>query len=283
MIFFHVGLHKTGTTFLQKAVFPRWRGVEYIAWPHLELFLRLDDSQTYLVSREGLSGQNWAHHDARERSLQKLAELFPDCRILISFRKQAGYINSSYNQYVQRGGTITFREYFELKQDGGVMKRQDFLYRPKIEAIERYFGHRPFVFLHEELITDLDSLLGDMERYIGGHAPARDQIPTKRYNESVGYYPAKLLRWLNGFNKSELNPKGKYNLGHPTLQRFGLTPAIICQKWLGFLPKRAFLTPAEIAEIDEFYSEDWEYVRRFARERRNGNGHDSAREPSPIP
>ena len=92
MLFFHVGMHKTGTTFLQQAVFPHWRGINYVPWPHLELLLRLDDNKINLVSREGLSGKNWAHYEERERSLQRLAELFPASRILISFRKHSGYI-----------------------------------------------------------------------------------------------------------------------------------------------------------------------------------------------
>jgi hypothetical protein len=128
MIFFHVGLHKTGTTFLQRAVFPKWRGITYIPWPNLELFLRLDSGRTYLVSREGLSGRNWAHHHERDASLKRLSELFPDAQILISFRKHSGYIISSYRQYLQRGGAEVFERYFDIESDGGFMKRDDFIF-----------------------------------------------------------------------------------------------------------------------------------------------------------
>jgi hypothetical protein len=273
MLFFHVGMHKTGTTFLQQAVFPHWRGINYVQWPHLEILLRLDDNKINLVSREGLSGKNWAHYEERERSLQRLAELFPASRILISFRKHSGYILSSYRQYIQRGGTVPFDAYFDLDRDSGVMKREDFIFRRKLTAIEKYFRHRPFAFLHEEITKDFPTLLRDMEGYIGGKAPDPTEISNRRYNESIGYYPALLLRRINSVSRSELNPEGKYNLNHPTLQRLQLTPALICQKWLSILPSRAFLEPEKMARIDEFFRDDWEYVRSYAAERTKNAGH----------
>jgi hypothetical protein len=272
MIFFHVGLHKTGTTFLQKAVFPKWQGVTYIPWPNLELFLRLDAGKTYLVSREGLSGKNWAHHEERDASLKRLSEMFQDAQILISFRKHSGYITSSYRQYLQRGGPARFEQYFDLENDRGVMKREDFVFRRKLESIETHFGRRPFVFLHEELSGDLDMLLRDMEGYIGGKAPSSEEISRKRYNESVGYYPAQLLRRFNMYSRSELNPDGRYNLNHPTLQRLRLTPREVCRHWLSFLPNRPFLSREVASSIDEFYQSDWEFVGAYGADRRTEAG-----------
>jgi hypothetical protein len=268
MIFFHVGLHKTGTTFLQKAVFPKWKEITYIPWPNLELFLRLDVTKTYLVSREGLSGKNRAHHDERDASLKRLSELFPDAQILISFRKHSGYITSSYRQYLQRGGPARFEQYFDLENDGGVMRRDDFVFRRKLESLEKHFGRRPFVFLHEELSGNLDSLLRDMEGYIGGKAPAPGEISKKRYNESVGYYPAQLLRRLNKYTRSELNPDGRHNLNHRILRQLRLTPEAFCRQWLSFLPNRPFLSREAASRIDLYYQHDWDFVRSRTAERR---------------
>jgi len=279
MIFFHVGLHKTGTTFLQKAVFPKWQGITYIPWPNLELFLRLDSAKTYLVSREGLSGKNWAHHAERDASLKRLSEMFPEAQILVSFRKHSGYITSSFRQYLQRGGPHEFGQYLDIENDAGVMKRNDFIYRWKLESLERHFGRRPFVFLHEELSKNLDQLLRDMEGFIGGQAPLPGDISSKRYNESVGYYPAKLLRRMNAYTRSELNPTGRYNLNHPTLQRLRLTPRAICRHWLSFLPNRPFLSAESMSRIDELYKDDWSYVRSYAERRGQEAGRPFSREP----
>ncbi len=181
---------------------------------------------------------------------KRLSELFPDARILISFRKHSGYIISSYRQYIQRGGAVDFEIYFDIAADRGIMTRDDFLFRPKIAAIERYFGHRPFVFLHEELSKNMDGLLRDLEGYLGGRAPTVPTSRQRRYNESIGYYPAKLLRRLNALTKSELNPEGKYELNRASLQRWNLTPSLICQKRLLFLPSRPFLSEERTEAID---------------------------------
>lgn len=282
MLFFHVGLHKTGTTFLQQAVFPLWRGIEYITWPNLELFLRMDSDKTYFVSREGLSGQNWAHHNARDSALRRLSELFPDAKILISFRKHSGYIVSSYRQYLQRGGPLDFRGYFDIASDRGFMKKEDFLFRKKIESIERSFQHTPFVFLHSEISTNLDDLLLAIQSYVGGKAPSADEIPNKRFNAGVGYYPAILLRWLNAKSVSQFNPDGKYDLNNKILARFRLTPRHICRNWLSFLPKRRFLSADEVDEIDAYYKDDWQFVSKYAETRREFAGRPIPSRSGPV-
>jgi hypothetical protein len=271
VLYFHVGLQKTGTTFLQQEVFPKWEGISYLK-ADLEVLLRLDEKRTYLVSCEGLSGQNWAHHDMREKSLKRLSEAFPGSRVLISFRKHSGYIVSSYRQYLQRGGALPFDEYFDLANDRGFMKRDDFQFRRKIDAIEEYFRRTPFVFLHEELRKDIEGLLADMECYIGGRAPAPASISMRQINAGVGYYPAKLLRWLNARTKSELNPDGQYDLNNLVLKRLKLTPRDVCRYWLAFLPSAPFLSESRVRAIDDFYEIDWAYVCSIASARRERAG-----------
>jgi len=152
------------------------------------------------------------------------------------------------------------------------MRRDGFFFRRKVDAIERHFGHIPFVFLHGELRNDLERLLSDMENFIGGRAPSRQEISIRQVNKSVGYYPAKLLRRLNALTRSELNPLGRYDLNHPTLERLKLTPRVICKHWLALLPSPPFLSTSETSAIDEFYREDWEWVRSYAETRQERAG-----------
>ena len=267
MIFFHIGLHKTGTTFLQKAVFPKWKDIEYIVWPNLEIFLRLDPKKTYLVSREGLSGQNWAPHEVRDRSMKKLSELFPGAKIIISFRNHVGYINSSYRQYLQRGGTLVFEKYFDIIGDNGLMKKGDFLYKRKIESICTHFNQMPFIFLHEEIKDDLQGLLYEMQKFIGGQPPLTKDIKRTYFNKSVGYYPAQVLRKLNAYTQSELNPKGKLKLNQGVLEKLRLNPRSVCQKWLSFFPDKSFISKQQADAIQQYYKHDWEYIKSCAKNR----------------
>ncbi len=260
MIYLHVGLHKTGTTFLQQAVFPKWKDIEYIAWPNLELFLRLDEDRDYLVSREGFYGQNWAHHNVREKSIKRLNEIFPNAKILISFRKHSGYIISSYKQYLHRGGTLSFDEYFDIDSNLGLMKKDDFIFEKKLQGICKNFNQLPFVFLHEEIRTHMDEFLSDAQVFIGGTAPNKSDIKCRSYNKSVGYYASKVLIRLNKLSYSELNPMGKFKLNSYRMKRLRLDPQSICQYGLSFLPNKEFISKSQVEKINNYYENDWKLV-----------------------
>ena len=263
----HIGIQKTGTTFVQNAVFPLWKGIHYLGNDKLEILLRCPSDRPVLLSREGLSGQNWAHHAVRERSIARLAHLFPKARIMLSFRKHSRYIASSYCQYLQRGGYLPFEEYFDPLNDSGYMKVDDFRFKLKVDAVQAYFGRTPFVFFQEELHQDIDKLLTDMESLIGGKAPAKSDIKNRKYNQSVKYHPAILLRFLNRYSRSELNPDGALPLYHRRLINMKLDPRSICQNWLSFAPNKSMITPELSAIIDNLYAEDWAYVQSVADSR----------------
>jgi hypothetical protein len=273
---FHVGLQKTGTTFIQRQVLAHWQGITYLPGDNLEYLLRAPDTGTSVISREGLSGRNWDPIEIRELSLLRLAKFFPDADIAISFRRHSDYIVSSYNQYIQRGGSLTFAEFFDPVHDRGLMKKKDFFYRPRITTLERAFGRHPFVFRFEEIREALPTLLTDLESFIGGKAPSREKVLASRNrkdrNPSVGYYPLQLLRFLNRYSASELNPSGRLPLNHYRIKRLGLAPRTICKYWLAFLPNRESIPPSLKSDIDALYAEDWAAILTAAADRRNSAG-----------
>lgn len=269
-LFLHIGLHKTGTTFLQREVFPLWKGVNYLPQDKLEYLTRMREGQRYLLSREGLSGVNWASSAERIRSIENLGRLFPQARVIISFRRHAGYIASSYNQYLQRGGSLAFPEYFEPEGDSGLLKVGDFMYRPKFEAVRRAFEHEPLVLLHSDIVGDLPRVLSLLESYIGGRAPDIATVKRRRHNQSVSYYPGKVLRFLNARSASALNPQGRWPLYHWRLQRLGLDPRSVCQALSKRLFTRPLVAPAELAGMDDIFADDWAYICERADAWRSG-------------
>ena len=92
MLFLHIRLHMTGTTFLQKAVFPYWKDITYL--PHDKL-----------------------------EDISRLARLFSGARIILSFRRHSSYIASS---YLQRGGYLLFgsEPFVKLHEDSVVNLRK---------------------------------------------------------------------------------------------------------------------------------------------------------------
>lgn len=61
MFYFHAGMHKTSTTFMQKNVLPQFHGIKYLPpWSPFDYFLRLHDKENYLYSNERLARLLWA-------------------------------------------------------------------------------------------------------------------------------------------------------------------------------------------------------------------------------
>ncbi|ADE15278.1 hypothetical protein Nhal_2181 [Nitrosococcus halophilus Nc 4] len=268
MFYFHVGMHKTGTTFMQKNVFPKFHGIKYLPpWSPFDRFLRLHDKENYLYSNERLAGILWATQSQVDSSLKQLSDLFPSSRILISFRRHDGFIVSSYKQFLHEGGTLKFEEYFDINNDRGFMKKDQFLYKNRIDSITKHFGDIPFTFLQDEIKKDLQCLLKDIEKFIGAAAPKLEEINMQFMNTGVSYYQAKVLRWLNQFAHSHLNPDGRFKIKNAFTSAFRLEPRQFSQHWLGFLPDKDFLTSEQRQKIIEYYKEDWNYTLSCVKSR----------------
>ncbi len=118
-IYIHVGLHRTGTTFLQKYVFPKIRGIKYYdrynRYRIRNFLLSIEDNENkpVLISDEGLSNYNYTDHE--ECSAYKIADrlhtLFPSAKIIVVFRKKEEWIKSLYNYYVKIGGDKDFESW----------------------------------------------------------------------------------------------------------------------------------------------------------------------------
>jgi len=264
-IYFHVGLHKTATTYLQRLVFPRWPGIKYMRYRNIEYFLRLSDREKYLISCEGLSGGTFARLDDRLRGMARLAEMFPGSHALIGLRPHGGFVASLYSQYLRYGGSAPFERFFCLDgpQDQVVWRRQDLSFRALIECLETSFGEPPFVFQMSELKSDPEGLLADMARFMGTPS-APPLLADKAQNISLGAWQGSLLRGINRRAGISHSPDGR-NRPFPRLARWRLDPTTISHKLLGRLPGGPLVPPEARQRIDEAYREDWAFVTDYIK------------------
>src|SRR5262249_32612815 len=115
----HIGYPKTGSTWLQREVFPRL-GIRYgSAEPELgrligelaegevdaEAFRRARGEGPVLISNEGLVGSMWGPVENGLRNAERLHEVVPGARIAVLVRRQDEMLRSLYAQYVNMGGT----------------------------------------------------------------------------------------------------------------------------------------------------------------------------------
>jgi hypothetical protein len=266
--FIHVGMHKTGTTFMQKAVFPKFKNITYVK-PNtlLDGYLRLELNGPCLISNERLAGRLWATLEQVDASLKRLSEIFPGAVILMSFRPHESFIVSSYKQYLHQGGILRFKDYFDFTDDSGLMKREQFLFAPRVEMVRKHFGRPPFVFLQQEIRNGLPLLLSDMGRLMGITPPDPSEIISSNVNQGVTYQQARVLRWVNQFDRSEFNPEGRFRLYNFYTRILKLHPRGLVQFWLRFLPDGPFFTEEESKEISAYYAEDWRQIEEFRNAR----------------
>ncbi len=264
--YFHVGLHKTASTYLQRLVFPKWPEIKYLRYRNIEYFLRLPENEKYLISCEGLSGATFATLEDRRRGLARLAEMFPGANAIIGLRPHGGFVASLYSQYVRYGGSEPFEGFFSLEgpQDGVVWRREDLCFRALIECLESSFGKPPFVFQMSELKTNRDGLLSDLAGFLGtSRAPALPQ-EDKAQNISLGAWQGRLLRSINRQAGITHTADGR-NRPFRGLARWRLDPTTVCHKLLGRLPAGP-LVPAEArARIDAAYQQDWAFVTDYIK------------------
>ncbi len=102
-IVIHVGLHRTGSTFLQKEVFPKLQNVNYVYRYNMNsrnqlLAVKLDENKINLISEEGLTRHNF--RDDNETSMieisNRIYRVFPDARIILVLRDKKEWLNSLY-------------------------------------------------------------------------------------------------------------------------------------------------------------------------------------------
>jgi len=162
VIVLHLGLHKTGTSFLQYEVFKNMEGVNLLIKPYDIRNIHIEKGRINILTGEGFSRSlpHWGP-TSREETLHHLKKLFPDAKIIVGFRERGTWLRSCYGQYVTGyNGKLSFEKYIDKYQDS-ILSFSD--YQRKIEDIWEHV----FVYHQETLESDI----GPMCKFIGCPVP----------------------------------------------------------------------------------------------------------------
>jgi hypothetical protein len=265
-IAFHIGLHKTGTTFMQRHVFSAWPGLNYLRFRNLEYFLRLDPSQAYLVSCEGLSGSTFAPIGERLEAVRRLAEMFPRAKIIISFRRHGDYLASLYSQYLRYGGKEPFDRFFADAGGGSsLLQPQDILFNDILEEVRARFGHPPFIYTTDDIREQLPETLDDLGAFLGVAPPFPPGAARREANAGLRRGSAGMLRHINRFTHCPFSRDGRRR-PYGRLARFKLDPPTLLMRWGQWIDGRPILEQERKTAISERFSADWHRVLEHRRE-----------------
>lgn len=251
----HIGYHKTGTTFLQTGLF---RSPGFVrAWPASTLREKLvnvselsfdpegaradllaaahDDRPpgTVLVaSDERLSGTPHAGGFDSALIARRLAQVFPEAKVLIGIREQADAVYSVYQQYVRDGGSASVWAYLHPRAPTQVPqpRAEHWEYDRLIALYQDLFGRE------RVLVLPFEWLRADASEFLARICVFCDAPPVEECEVGLRYGSFRALTLLikRPFNRlfvrNALNPAAPFYVKNHE-ERFAALDKVLPRGW----------------------------------------------------
>lgn len=262
-VYFHVGLGKTGTTYLQYNFFPKMRDICYIQrtrYSKSHKIINRRKCYKYLVSRE---------FDRQfDREVKKFAEKFPDAKPIIVLRRQDSWIASQYRRFIKNGRQYSFTEFIDVENNNGVWDRDELLFHRRIKFLEEQFKTIPLVLLHDDLKKDPWRFFDSICEYTG----ARYERKHISLNPSHKSYSLKQLKYIKRLSpylvRSQPHPvnnkvwhwlryRSRWLLLHLVLYISALLPEKPVEN-------DVLIAPEELEKVRKAYENDWSKCIEYA-------------------
>ena len=252
-IYYHVGLEKTGSTFLQKNVFPQLKGITYIPKKHYKHFLNHSAAYpagNYLVTHE--QNVNFKKRTAAFRNKVE-GKVFP----VIFLRNQKDWLVSQYKRYLKNGHTTTIFNFFDPENPDNSQLNADALhFYDKIIHLEKTFGVKPKIVFYFDFREDAQGVVQDLVDYMNASVDI-NQINFSPQHTSYAVRQLKFYLWLT--NKLNHHPiKRKKWFRYPMLHLAQIVPAAV-------FSKVDWITDDYLQKIDERYAGDWTKCLNYTR------------------
>jgi len=263
-IYFHVGMGKAASTFLQYNVFPKFRDIHYIQRTKYRRSIRIisrSKYQKYLVSGE-------LDNRLYENYIHEFSSFFPGTRTIIILRHHDSWIASQYRRYVKNGNPWRFHDFFDIHNDHGYWKQQDLYYFPLIKILEQHFKYKPYVLFYDDLRDNPEEFIRKIATYIGASYDINKINLSHRHSS----YNEKQLRVIYQLSK-KIDIRRKRKGTNKTIRAIrGLIPNIIRYStlYLAYLIPGSNLgnevrIPSEtLEEIRKYYASDWDQCVKYA-------------------
>ena len=264
-IFYHVGLGKAASTYLQNRVFPVLQDIRYVPRDRYRGYQGLIErtrDERYLISRE-------AAYRLGQR-LDEFAAFKADARVILVLRRHDRWIASHYRRYLKNGGSADFERYADLdSREPLVWGEQKMRFMPMIEAVEQRFGSAPLVLFHEDLKTDPFYLIDQLCAFTGA-CYQRDRIDLSVVHSSWSDDQLKVARQVGKHLFSEISKPA----GHPGVHRVQRRLRLwTCYVVLGaaplvpkpFLDPSPLIHPESLDRIRNHFADDWRACHDYAQ------------------
>jgi hypothetical protein len=264
-IYFHVGLGKVASTYLQYQFFPKLQGIRYIQRTQYRKapdLIQQEQAPKYLVSRE--------FDRQLPEEVKWFGQYFQHVKPILLLRRHDAWIASQYRRYLKNGGRASLEGFLDLEHDQGRWRLAEVRFMPYIQALEQQFSFKPLVLFHEDFKADpqafFQRLAGEM-----GVTYDLDRIDLQPSHTS---YTDKQLRFMRKYG-SYLFRSGRILPQQPLARWLKRRSEMLLSYTLLYssqlLPEAWVqdeeLYPAEyLRAIRQYFQEDWEACRAYARQ-----------------
>lgn len=263
IIFFHVGMGKAASTFLQYDIFPQFQNIRYIQrtrFPKARQIIEKERYERFLISRE--------FDRQLEAKVAEFSEAFPGAHLIIIFRRHGSWLASQYRRWVKNGYPFSFDQFFNLQDTGDVWKIEELKFFRKLDAIEKYYPNKPLVLFYEDMKANPVAFIQQIADFCGATVDisALKLSPKHRsYSEKQLLFARRINRLFHTNHTIQFNNKALETVRR--LLRMSRSYVIL---FLGrMLPpiQQEPLVPKErLKEIDDYFKEDWQRCRQYAKE-----------------
>jgi len=263
-IYYHVGLGKAASTYLQNRVFPALKGIRYVHRDRYRRYRSIIEStsdQRYLISREAAF--------RLDQRLDEFAAFKSDARVILVLRRHDRWIASHYRRYVKNGGSLPFEAYADLDSDRPLIwGREKMRFMPMIQSIEARFGSHPLVLFHEDLGRDPFRLIDQLCRFTGA-SYERERIDLSIVHSSWSEKQLKVSRRIGKYLFDQVPSAPKHTGLHRVHRRlklwacYGVLGAahLVPSRWLEDGP---LIEPLSLERVRETFAEDWAACLAYA-------------------
>lgn len=266
-IFFHLGLPKTASTFLQRKVFPNLQDINFFKKRRFHQYKYINvknASNNYLFSSE--------FDFELSNKLKEISGTHPDAGIILVFRKHGNWLESKYKYYIRKNGYKDLRQYFDFNKNQGVLKMDNLHYYEKIRLIEKYFYKPPLILFYEELKNNPVETIQLIAQWTNSRVnwsnisfkqvkPAYNERQLKilkKFNKKFVYQPSQ----SNNIIVKKAKKKSRELIVHSLAYASLLTPHKYTNKHAPLYDQ------AYLHKIDAYFQDDWNNCIQYANQHR---------------